>query len=62
MSQQGAVASKTDNSVLSCVRQRVTSESREVIVPLYSALARPCLECWVQLGVPQYRRHMDILE
>lgn len=33
-----------------------------MIFPLYSALARPHPDCWVQFWDPQYNRDMDILE
>jgi len=59
---QRALTAQKANHILDCIKRSMASRSREVILPLFSALVRPYPEYCIQLWIPQHRKVMDLLE
>jgi len=54
--------SQKASCILGCIKSSMASRSKEVILPLCSALVRSHLESCVQLWSPQHKRNMELLE
>lgn len=62
MRHQCVLPAQKANCILGCIERSVASKLREVIIPLYSILVRPYLECYFQILDPEHKKDMDQLE
>lgn len=61
LSVESALPARRADCILGYIRHSITSQSKEVLVPLYSAFVWPHLECWVQCWAPQFIKDRKVL-
>ena len=62
MSQQCALVARRANGLLGCIRRSMASRSRDVLLPLYSALVGPPVEYCVHFLSPLFKKREELLE
>lgn len=62
MSQQHVFVDKKASSILECIKKSLASSSGNIILPLYSVLGRPHLDCCVQFWALQFKKDKNLLE
>ena len=61
-SQQCTQAARKANCLLGHIKHIITNQSREVIVLLYTALARPHFVYCMQFWAPRYKKGIELLQ
>ena len=62
MSWQCVLVAQKTSCILGCIKRNMTSQSREVILPLYSDLVGPHMEYTIQFWGPHHKKDMEFLE
>lgn len=61
MTWQCALVAQKSIHILRCIKSSLAKRSKEVILPLYSTLVKPHLECCIELWGPYHRKDMNLL-
>ena len=62
VSEQCGIAASKGNQILRLIRRTIMYKEKQLIVPLYKAIARPHLEYCIQAWRPYHKKDIDKLE